>query len=83
MLCRHRPDDDVAAIGANALELGNAGKIDQMLRSSEPQFHHGNKAMPAGERAALLAELGKQANGFPDRCWSMICKGGRYHMPPP
>jgi hypothetical protein len=59
VLCCHRPDDDVAAVRPDALELRNAGKIDQILRSGEPQLHHRDKAMPTSERTAFFAELGK------------------------
>src|SRR6516225_9911246 len=39
--------------------------------------------MPAGQHAAPLAELSKQANGFLDGFWPMIGKGCWNHDPPP
>ena len=66
MLGRHRADDDVVAVGADAFEVGDAAEIDQIRRRREPQLHHRDEAVAAGERAAVVAELGKQADGFLD-----------------
>ena len=33
---RHRADDDVAAVGADALEVADAAEVDEMGRRGEP-----------------------------------------------
>ncbi len=40
VLRRHRADDDVVAVAADAFELGDAGEIDQVGRRGETQLHH-------------------------------------------
>ena len=55
MLGRHGADNDVAAIVADAFQVRNAGKVDQMRGRGQPQLHHRDEAMAAGERTALLA----------------------------
>ena len=66
MLGRHGADDDVVAVGADAFEVGDAGEIDQMRRRRQPQLHHRDKAVAAGQRPAVVAEFGEQADGFLD-----------------
>src|SRR5262245_32100400 len=79
MLCRHHPNDDVATVFANALEIGNASKIDEMRRGRESQFHHRNKTVPARNGAGVFAQAAEQADRILDRRWTMIGKGPRYH----
>ena len=47
-------------------------KIDQVAGAREPQLHHRDQAVPAGERARLLAEIGEQADGVIERRRAMI-----------
>ena len=68
MLGRHRADDDIVAVGADAFELGDAGEIDEMRRRREPQLHHRDEAVAAGKRAAVVAQFGEQTDGFLDGC---------------
>jgi hypothetical protein len=62
------------AIGRNALELLQPGEVDQMLGRGQPELHHRNEAMSAGDRAGVLAEFIEQAHGLGDGGWSMIGK---------
>ncbi|MNT44012.1 hypothetical protein D3C72_1805110 [compost metagenome] len=55
----HRADDERIAVAADALELADAAKIDQMLGRCEAQLHHRDEAMTTGERPGFLAELGQ------------------------
>ncbi len=66
MLCGHGADHDVAAVSVHALEIADAPEIDQMSGGREPQFHHWNETVAAGQRARLLAKIGKQGDGFRD-----------------
>ena len=52
---------------ADAFEFGNAAEIDQIGGRGEPQLHHRDEAVAAGQRAAVVAELGEQADRFFDR----------------
>ena len=67
VLRRHGADDDVVAVGADAFEVGDAGEIDQMRRLRQPQLHHRNKTVAAGQRPAVVAQFGEEANGFRNR----------------
>ena len=66
MLGRHGADDDVVAIGADAFEVGDAGEIDQIRRLRQPQLHHRNEAVAAGQRPAVVAQFRQQSDGFLD-----------------
>ncbi len=79
----HGADDDVAAIGLDALEVGNAAEIDQIGRGREAQLHHRDEAVAAGDGAGVLAELGEQTDGFLDRRRAMIVERPWYHGRPP
>jgi hypothetical protein len=62
----HGADDHVGAVGRHTLEVLQAGEIDQVAGGGEPQLHHRNEAVAAGERPGVLAEIGEQAHGFGD-----------------
>ncbi len=79
MLGRHRPDHDIAAFDADAFEACDRAEINEMRRAGEPELHHGNKAMPTGERPSVLAKLSEQAHGFTDGGGTMVGKRPRYH----
>src|SRR5262249_13144715 len=53
-------DDDVVAIAMDALQAGDPMEIDQMPGGGEPQLHHGDQAVTAGDRAGILAECRQQ-----------------------
>src|SRR6516165_5831658 len=83
MLRRHRADDDVVAVGADAFEIGNAGKIDQIAGRGEPQLHRWDKAMATGEQTAVFAELGEHGDGVFNGRRSVIGESAWYHGHPP
>ena len=66
MLGGHRPDDDVVAVGADALEVGDAAEVDEMARCRQPELHHRDQAVAAGERPGVVAEIGEQRHGIGD-----------------
>ena len=68
---------------ADTFEFGNIGEIDQVRRRGEPQLHHRNKAVLRGEGAAVLPELGQEANCLWDGFGAMVAKGSGYHGHPP
>src|SRR5262249_27680296 len=49
----------------------------------EPELHHGNKALSAGEEAAIIAKPGQQQRCFADRVRSMVGERCRNHAAPP
>src|SRR5262249_27559128 len=79
MLRRHDTDNDVLAVLTNALEVGNAGQIDKMGRAREPQLHHRNKTMPAGDCTRVIAKVAEQTDCFLDGRRTVIGKRPRYH----
>ena len=72
VLRRHRADDDVVAFLADPLEVGDAAEVDEIGGAREPQLHHRDEAVAAGEHAALLAEAGEQADRVIDGRRAMI-----------
>ena len=51
---------------ADALELADAAEVDQMLGRGQPQLHHRDEAVAAGERPRVLAEIGEHGHGLGD-----------------
>ena len=68
---------------ANAFELGDGGEIDQICRRGQPQLHHRDKAVTAGERAAVVAQLSEQRHRILDGGRTVIGESARYHWHPP
>ena len=63
MLGGHRADHDRVAVAADALQPGDAVQIDQMLGRGEPELHHRDQAVAAGQRAGLIAQGREQLDG--------------------
>ncbi len=75
----HGADDEVVAVGADAFEVGDAGKIDQMGRRGEAELHHRDEAMAAGERPGVVAEIGKQRQRIGNGLRAVVGEGAWYH----
>ena len=71
-LGRHRADDDVGALGADAAQVADRGEVDEVRRCREPQLHDGDQAMTAGKRAGVFPEIGEQGDGVADGLRAMI-----------
>ena len=76
-------DDDVAAVRADALQVLDARKVDEMPRRREPKLHQGDEAVAAAERAGILAEIGEEADGFVDGFRTMVGERAWNHVLPP
>ena len=72
MLCRHRADDDSVSVNPDALEVGDAAEIDQMLRCREPCFHDGDETVPTCEWSCFVAKLGKKSDRLLGGIWTVI-----------
>ena len=46
----------------------------------EPQLHHRDEAVAAGQRPCFLAEIGKQLDGVSEAGRAVIDKRCRYHI---
>ena len=79
----HRADDDVVAVGADALEVADAGEVDEVGRRREPQLHHRDQAMAAGKRAGVVAEIGEQGDGVGDGFRAVVGECAWNHGCPP
>ena len=53
----HGPDDNRALLILNSTQLVQVLQIDQMRRLGQPQLHHWDQAVSAGEDPSLLAVL--------------------------
>jgi hypothetical protein len=65
-------DHHVAAVGADALEVRQAGEVDQVVGGREAQLHHRDQAVPARDGARALSQLGEQRDRILDRCGPMV-----------
>jgi hypothetical protein len=54
------------------MELGDAPQVDQMRRTRQPQLHHRDQALAAGQHARAIGMLGKQPSGFGNGLGAMI-----------
>jgi hypothetical protein len=54
-----------------------------MGRRREPQLHHRDETVAAGERAGIITQLAQQTDGFFDGCRAMIGESAWYHGHPP
>src|ERR1700736_5877220 len=66
----HRADDHRRTVLLDALQLGDAGDIDQRTRVGEPQLHRADEALSAGE--CLAAGLGERRGGVGDRFGALV-----------
>ena len=48
-------------------------------REGEPQLHHRQQRVPAGDQLGVLAVLGEQRDGLVDRAGPDVVEGGRDH----
>jgi hypothetical protein len=76
-------DHDRVAVAPDALEACDAMQIDQVLRAREPELHHWNQAVAAGQRPGLVAKRRKQVHGVGHRCRPVIAERARNHAFPP
>ena len=79
MLRGHRSDQDAVAVAADSFEAINTVQVDQVVGRGEPQLHHRNEAVAAGERARLAVKRGKQFDCIGHRRWPMIDERTRNH----
>ena len=83
VLGRHRADHDAAPVDADALEIGDVLKVDEMRDRSHPELHHRNEAVAAGDDARLVAQLSEERERGCDVCRPMVLEPSRYHGLPP
>jgi hypothetical protein len=83
VLRRHRADHDIIAVGTDTFEIGNTAEVDQIGRRGEAKLHHRDETVAAGERAAVVAQLCEQTNGFGNGRRTMIGESAWYHGHPP
>jgi hypothetical protein len=79
MLGGRGTDDKRIAGPLNTLQLGNAGEVDKVLGGRQPQLHHGDQALAAGQHATVIAVPGEQRRGLSDALRTVIGEWGRDH----
>lgn len=72
-------DADVVVADGQILEVGGAGDVDQHLGAGQPQRHHRDQALAAGEDAGLLPVLGEEVDRVCRRLGEAVEEGGRLH----
>ena len=71
----HRADHDLAALEADAFQLGDAGEVDEMGRHGEAQLHHRNEAVAAGDDAGVGIQPAEQGDRVREAGGAMILEG--------
>ena len=66
----------------DVVETGDAVDVDEHLGEREPELHHRDEALPAGEHLRFVAELGEQRNSLVRAAGSVVLEGRRLHAPP-
>ena len=79
MLGGHRADHDAVAVAADALQPGDAVQIDQMFGGGEPELHHRDQAVAAGERAGFVAQCREQFDRIGHGRRPVIAERARNH----
>ena len=52
----HGADHDLVAVAADAFQAVDAVQVDQMLGGGEPELHHRDQAVAAGQRPGIVAQ---------------------------
>jgi hypothetical protein len=68
----HGADAQGIGLPLDAFELGDGGNVDEVFGSREPQLHHRDQALAAGQHARAIGMLGKQPSGFGNGLGAMI-----------
>ena len=79
MLGGHGTNDHRVAGALNAFQFSEASQVDEVLRSRQPELHHGYQALPAGEHACLVPVLGEQGRGFGEALGTVVGEWSRNH----
>ena len=65
--------------GLCVIQLANTVQVDQMSRPNQTKIHQWHQALPACERAGLLAELEHEIQSFVEARGIVIGEGCRFH----
>ena len=71
-------DREGAAGRLEAVEAGQTVEVDDDAGSGEAEVQHGDEALPAGQRAGLVAVLGEQRQRFGQRPGRSYRKAGGF-----
>jgi hypothetical protein len=69
-----RADHELAAIGADACQLGQPADVDQDLGLGEAQLHHRQQRVAAGQQLGVVAVLSEQAERVRGRLGGDVVK---------
>jgi len=67
-------DPDLVALLAYEVQLREVVDVDQVLGAGQPQLHHRQQAVPAGDDSRVGAEPPKGCNGALDAGRSLVLK---------
>src|SRR5262249_60102953 len=73
------PVGEGVAVWLDALQLGEAAEVDEVRGTRQPQLHHRDQALAAGEHAAVVAVSSKQRSRLSDGLGAVIGEGSRDH----
>ena len=78
---RQSADHKPIALDRNPAELGNTIDVDQPLRCDQPQVHHRNQALAAGQNFRLVAVLSQRGENAVQIDRANVLEGWRFHDP--
>jgi len=82
MVGGERPDPQRVPIAAQVVEPADPADVDQMGGPGQPEVHHRDQALPAGDDLRLVAELGQQSDRSRHVSRAVISECGGLHGPP-
>ena len=56
----------------HAFQLADPGEVNQVARLGQPELHHRNEAMPAGEQSRLAVKPTEQGHSFAEGRGTMV-----------
>src|SRR5262249_47459319 len=68
---------------SDAFQLANMRDVDKVAGLSEPQLHHGNKAVTSGQDTPVAASLAQKLKRLNFALRPVVVESGRNHRPPP
>jgi len=75
----HGADDNAAAVAANAFEARDVVEIDKVFGCRQPELHHRDQAVTAGERPRFVPKGGEQLDGICQVFRTVIAECSRDH----
>src|SRR5215212_1560342 len=69
---------EARAVGLQVLQVGDRGDVHEGGGANEPEVHHGDQALAAGQQFSVVTQLGELLDALLHRVRSLVLKGSRF-----